>query len=217
VNEFALFSYFRSSASFRARIALNLKGITYDYKAVHLLKEGGEQFNPEYAKLNPSRQVPTLIHKGVAIGQTMAIIDYLDSVQPTPRLFPTAPGQRAFVTQACEIVNSGIQPFGNTATMNYLKDVLKLDEDARKKWLSHWLSNGSRTLEAFLAPRAKDFAMGNEVSAADCFVFPHLISSERFGARYEDGCPTLIRLRKTYMQTEPFRMAMPDQQPDFEN
>jgi maleylacetoacetate isomerase len=195
VSEFTLFSYFRSSASFRARIALNLKGIAYDTHAVHLLKGGGEQFQSSYQKLNPSKQVPTLVHNGKSIGQSMAIIDYLDAVHPKPRLFPSDPLQRAYVTQACEIVNSGIQPFGNTSTMTYLKDVLKIDEETRKKWLTHWLSGGSRTLEAFLAPRAKMFAMGESVTAADCFVLPHLFSSERFGAPYDDSSQTSRNLR----------------------
>lgn len=215
MSELILYSYFRSSASFRVRIALNLKSLAYDYHAVHLLKGGGEQFQSDYEKLNPSKQVPTLIHKGTAIGQTMAIIDYLDTVQPSPRLFPTVPLERALVTQACEIVNSSIQPFGNTSTMNYLKDVLKLDEPTRKAWLAHWLSGGSKTLELFLAPHAKQFAMGDHVTAVDCFVLPHLVSSERFGAPYND-CPTLVRLRETYANTDAFRNAMPEQQPDFE-
>jgi maleylacetoacetate isomerase len=215
VSEFVLYSYFRSSASFRVRIALGLKDIKYDYRAVHLLKGGGEQFKDDYAKLNPSRQVPTLVHDGVAIGQSMAIIDYLDAIQPTPHLFPKDPLKRALVTQACEIVNSGAQPFGNTSTMTYLRDVLKLDDGARKAWVAHWLSNGSRTLENLLSKQAGDFAFANEVTAADCFVLPHLFSCERFGAPYDD-CPTLLRLKKTYMNGEAFKRAMPDQQPDYE-
>lgn len=213
MSEFVLYSYFRSSASFRARIALNLKGLKYEYRAIHLLKGG--QFQDEYARLNPSKQVPTLIHNNQAIGQSMAIIDYLDSVQPTPRLFPSDTLKRALVTQACEIVNSGVQPFGNTSTMSYLRDVLKLDEAARTAWLKHWLTNGHRTLEAFLKPHARDFAMGSEVSAADCFVLPHLVSAERFNVPYDDF-PTLVRLKQTYLNGDAFKKAMPDQQPDFE-
>jgi maleylpyruvate isomerase len=215
VSEFVLYSYFRSSASFRARIALNLKGIEYDYRAVHLLKGGGEQLKDDYARLNPSKQVPTLVHGGRAIGQSMAIIDYLDHVKPMPRLFPEDPLRRALVIQACEIINSGVQPLGNIGTTGYLRDVLKIDEDARKKWVVHFLTNGHRALEAFLAPHAREFAMGSEASAADCFVLPHLFSAERFGAPYDDY-PTLVRLKQTYVNVAAFKRAMPDQQPDFE-
>jgi len=213
MSEFVLYSYYRSSASFRARIALNLKGIQFEYRAIHLLK--GAQLQDDYARLNPSKQVPTLIHQGQAIGQSMAIIDYLDSVQPTPRLFPSEPLRRALVTQACEIINSGVQPFGNTATIAYMRDVLKLDDATRAAWVKHWLTNGHQALEKFLAPHARDFAMGTEVTAADCFVLPHLFSAERFGAPYDDF-PTLKRLKQTYMNGDAFKKAMPDQQPDFE-
>ncbi len=208
-----LYSYYRSSASFRARIALNLKGLAYEYRAIHLLK--GAQMTDEYAKLNPAKQVPTLIHEGQAIGQTMAIIDYLDHVQPTPRLFPDEPLKRALITQACEIINSGVQPLANTSTTVYLKDVLKLDEATRANWVRHWLTNGHRMLETFLANHAGDFAFGSTVSAADCFVLPHLVSAERFGAPYDDY-PILKRLRATYAAGDAFKRAMPDQQPDFE-
>jgi maleylacetoacetate isomerase len=212
---FVLYSYFRSSASFRARIALNLKGIKYDYRAVHLLKGGGEQFNDEYARLNPSKQVPVLIHNGHAIGQSMAIVEYLDHVAPTPRLFPEDPSRRALVTQACEIVNSGAQPFVNLSALNYMRDVLKVDESGRTQWTMHWLDNGLRTLEQFLKPCAAEFAMGSQVTAADCFVRPHFFTCDRFKVSIDDY-PTLARLRETYSKADAFLRAEPSQQPDFE-
>lgn len=213
MSEFVLYSYYRSSASFRARIALNLKGIKYEYRAVHLLK--GEQFTEDYADMNPSKQVPTLVHNGRVFAQTMAILDYLDSVQPSPRLFPEDPNQRALVTQACEIVNSGTQPLVNTATTAYLRDVLKLDEATRSAWLKHWLTSGSRALEGFLSKHSKSYAIGDNVSAADCFVMPHLFACSRFGAPI-DEFPTLVALHQTYKSSRDFVEAMPDKQPDFE-
>lgn len=193
---------------------MNLKGLNYDYRPVHLLK--GAQFADEYAALNPSKQVPTLIHDGRAVAQSVAIIDYLDGINAEPRLFPVDAYARALVMQACEIVNSGVQPFGNTATMRYLKDVLGLDETARNAWLMQWLGNGSRTLEKFLAPHAGTYAFGDSPTAADCFVQPHLFGCSRFNVPFDD-CPTLTRLAKTYMANEAIAAAHPSKQPDFES
>ncbi len=213
MNDFALYTYFRSSASFRVRIAMKLKNLSYDYHAVHLLKEGGEQFKNSYDKLNPSQEVPTLVHKGKAIAQSMAIIDYLDALHPTPKLFPTDPYARALVIQACEIINSGTQPFVNTRIVKILTGAMGLREELKNKWVKDALEHGSRALEAFIAPHATAFALGSEVSAADCFILPHLISSDRFGGLYAD-CPTLCRLKENYLKSEAFALSMPDKQPD---
>lgn len=215
MSEFVLYTYFRSSASFRVRIAMKLKKLTYEYRAVHLLKDGGEQFKPGYAELNPSREVPTLVHNGHAIAQSMAIVDYLDQIHPTPRLFPDDPITRALTIQACEIVNSGTQPFVNTRITQHLTNVVGISEDAKNAWVKFHLEHGSRTLDAFLRSHARTFAFGDTVTAADCFIFPHLISSDRFGASYTD-CPMLLRLKETYLKTDAFVASMPDKQPDFQ-
>ena len=214
-NEFILYTYFRSSASFRVRIAMKLKKFNYDYRAVHLLKDGGEQFKPEYGSLNPSREVPTLVHNGQAIAQSMAIIDYLDHLQPSPRLFPEDHVKRALVIQACEIVNSGTQPFVNTRITQHLTNVVGLSEESKNTWVKFHLEHGSHTLENFIQPHAGTYAFSETVTAADCFIFPHLISSERFGAAFAD-CPTLVKLKESYLKNEAFVAAMPDKQPDFQ-
>ncbi len=215
MSEFVLYTYFRSSASFRVRIAMKLKKLTYDYRAVHLLKDGGEQFKPEYANLNPSREVPTLVHNGKNIAQSMAILDYLDHLHPTPKLFPDDAAQRALVIQACEIINSGTQPMVNTRITKYLTEKMGVTEDAKNVWVKFHLEHGTQTLEAFLQPHAGAFAFGDDVSAADCFVLPHLVSAERFGASTAN-CPTLARLKDNYMKIEAFTQSMPDKQPDFQ-
>ncbi len=213
MNDFALYTYFRSSASFRVRIAMKLKKLTYDYHAVHLLKDGGEQFKNDYDKLNPSREVPTLVHKGRAIAQSMAILDYLDALHPTPQLFPKDPYARAQVIQACEIINSGTQPFVNTRILKLLTGAMGVSEELKNKWVKDALDHGSQTLEAHIAPHAKEFALGTSVTAADCFILPHLISSDRFGGTYSD-CPTLCRLKESYLKIDAFALSMPDKQPD---
>lgn len=212
-NEFVLYSYFRSSASFRVRIAMNLKGLPYEYKAVHLLNEGGEQFKEDYRELNPSRQVPTLIHQGRAIGQSMAIIDYLDRVKPEPALFPADAFQRALVMQACEIVNSGVQPIHNLKVLQELERSFGADTEDKNEWASLWIEEGCHALEKFLAPRSGRFAFGDTVSAADCFIVPHLANVKRFNVNMAPF-PTLARIGENCLALEAFRKAAPDVQPD---
>jgi maleylacetoacetate isomerase len=213
MNEFVLYSYFRSSASYRVRIALNLKNVSYDYKAVHLLNAGGEQHTDEYKKFNPSREVPTLVHDGKAIGQSVAIIDYLDRVKPQPRLFPEDPYQRALVMQACEIVNSGIQPLHNLRVLDLLQKRFGTDQASRDAWCAHWIEYGLKSLETFLAPRAGSHCFGDQITAADCFLIPNLANADRFKVSI-DPYPTLSRLKGVAAKIEAFVRAAPDAQPD---
>ena len=213
MSDLILYSYFRSSASHRVRIALYLKGLEFEYRAVHLLNNGGEQFSSEYAKLNPSREVPALVHKGRAIAQSMAIIDYLDSVKPEPRLFPKDPFQRALVTQACEIVNSGAQPLFNLRVLNELEKRFGADQEKKNAWAGHWLHYSLKSLEDLLKPHAKGFCFGDEPTAADCFVNAHFASAERFKIDLA-SYPTLARIKANCAKLEAFRKAAPNAQPD---
>lgn len=143
----------------------------------------------------------------------MAIMDYLDALHPSPRLFPEDPYERALVIQACEIINSGTQPFVNTRIQRYLKDELQISDEMKTKWVKDSLEHGSRTLEDFVKPLSGRYAIGDQITAADCFIFPHLVSSERFGGDFSD-CPTLVRLKEIYLKDDAFVQAMPDKQPD---
>lgn len=213
MSEFALYSYFRSSASYRVRIALNLKSIPYEYKAVHLLNQGGEQHQEAYRQLNPSHQVPTLVHQGRAIGQSMAIIEYLDQLKPMPRLFPADAYQRALVIQACEIINSGIQPLHNLNVLQELEKQFGANQTKKNEWSAHWLEHGLSTLEAFIAPHAGQYCFGNAVSAADCFIVPHFHSCSRYGVSLTPY-PTLTRIAASCKDLAPFKQAAPEVQPD---
>lgn len=213
-KEFVLYNYFRSSASYRVRIAMNLKGLEFDYRPVHLVNNGGEQYSAEYAALNPSREVPTLVHKGQVIAQSIAILDYLEQVAPTPRLYSADPYKRALALQACEIINSGAQPIGNLRVQKLLTEKFGATETQKEEWTKYWIRYGLETMEAFLKPHAGKFCIGNEVSAADCFLIPHLFNADRFTVPTENY-PTLLRVRANCEALTAFKKAAPDQQPDF--
>lgn len=212
VAEFTLYGYFRSSASHRVRIAMNLKNITYDYKAVHLINNGGEQHNQEYKKLNPSEQVPTLVHNGKALGQSMAIIQYLDEVSPGHPLLPTDPFEKARMIQFCEIINSGIQPLHNLIVTDELGR-RGLDEKARGEWITLFMSKGLAALEVFLNETAGTYSFGGTVSAADAFLVPQVFSARRFNVP-TDSYPNMMRVFENCCKLEAFKRAEPLNQPD---
>ncbi len=211
--EFVLYNYFRSSASHRVRIVLNLKNINYEYRAVHLINNGGEQNAESYGELNPSQQVPTLIHKGRALGQSMAIVNYLDAVVPEPPLFPKDFYQRAHVIQVCEVINSGIQPLQNLSVLQELERRYKISQEEKNLWSALWIRKGYRALENILTKTAGNYCFGHEVTAADVFLVPQVTTGYRFGVEIEEFT-TLSRIVKNCNQLEAFQNAAPDVQPD---
>jgi maleylacetoacetate isomerase len=213
MNEFILYNYFRSSASYRVRIALNLKGIQYEYRAVHLTQNGGEQKSTEYTQLNPSAQVPTLVHRGRALGQSMAIIQYLDEIIAEPAFFPKDPFEKARVIQACEIINSGIQPLHNLETLQELKSRAHFDHEQNTDWTAHFIRKGLRALENFLVTTAGNYCFGHELSAADIFLAPQAFAAARNGVAL-DEFPVIARVVKNYDAVSAFKAASPDAQPD---
>jgi maleylacetoacetate isomerase/maleylpyruvate isomerase len=213
MSEFVLYSYFRSSASYRVRIALHYKGIPFEYRAVHLLNNGGEQHSEGYRELNPSREVPTVVHNGRPLSQSVAIIDYLDHVRPEPRLFPLDPYERARVLQACEIPNSGAQPVHNLRVLNDLEKRFGASSEQKNQWAAHWITYGLDALEGMLSQTAGAYSFGDRVTAADCFLIPHLANAARFGVALTPY-PTLARIGENCKKLESFQRAAPDRQPD---
>lgn len=213
-SAFTLYSYYRSSASYRVRIALNIKGIPYTYKSVNLIKDGGgEQNDPEYTLLNPLAQVPCLIHNNQPITQSMAIISYLDDISPAPTLFPDKALDRAVVIQICEMINSGIQPLQNTSVTGLLAKEFHFTEDQKAHWLKYWIEKGLRALESTLKQTAGEFCFGDTLTAADCFLAPQVFSSKRFGV----DASQFKKINEIYSHIstlEPFIMAEPSRQPD---
>ena len=212
-EETILYSYYRSSASYRARIGLNLKDVGYTIRPIHLLNDGGEQHKEDYQNLNPMRQVPCLIHGGNTIAQSMAILMYADDVFAGPRLFPEDPALKAKAVQLCEIINSGIQPLQNLNVLQELKSNYGFDADKSKAWIGHWVNRGFKALENLLDQKTSKFAIGDEPSIVDAFIVPQVFSGNRFGVRPE-GYPNLNRIYETCMELDAFQKAAPENQPD---
>ena len=209
-----LYSYFRSSASYRVRIALNLKNISYEYIPIHLLNNGGEQLKTAYKSINPMAQVPTLVHDGKALAQSMAIIQYIDEQWPTPALFPTPSYERAKVIEVCEAFNSGIQPLHNLSVLNYLGSHCGQSDEGKKQWSLHWIRLGFEKMEVLLRQTAGTYCFGGKLTAADLFLVPQIFGAKRFNLDMRDF-PTIAGIEKNCLRLEAFQKAHPERQPDF--
>jgi maleylpyruvate isomerase len=211
-----LHNYFRSSASYRVRIALGLKGLAYDYRSVHLNRGGGEQFSPEFRELNALSLVPVLETDDARITQSLAIIEYLDEVHPEPPLLPQSPAERARVRALALSVACEIHPLNNLRVLGYLSGELGLSAEMKKKWYQHWVELGLTALEAEVAhgPPGR-FCHGDAPGLADCCLIPQLFNARRFDcdlSRY----PRLLAIDASCAEIQAFREAAPDRQPDAE-
>lgn len=212
VSEFTLYGYFRSSAAFRVRIALNLKGIAADQRFVHLRKN--EQFAPGYLKLNPQHLVPTLVHRDHVICQSLAIMEYLDEVQPEPPLLPRDATGRAQVRALSLAVACDIHPLNNLRVLRHLKD-MNVSEESRTDWQRHWIAEGFAALEQELAGTAGRFCMGDAPTMADCCLVPQMANARRVEMDLS-SYPTLLRIEAACDQLAAFRNARPEKQRDAE-
>lgn len=210
-----LHSYFRSSASYRVRIALNLKGLPYQYVSVHLLKDGGQQHTPDYQRVNPAQLVPTLVEDGHAIVQSLAIMEYLEETHPEPPLMPRDALGRARVRALAQSVACEIHPLNNLRVLQYLDNDLKLDEATKATWYRHWITLGFTAIEAMLAhdPSTGTYCHGNTPGLADCCLIPQIANSRRFDTPL-DAFPTIRRIEQACLALEPFAKAAPQLQPD---
>jgi maleylpyruvate isomerase len=210
-----LYSFWRSSASYRVRIALNLKSLPYAYHGVNLTRDGGEQFGAEYRQVNPQSRVPTLVHDGQRFSQSLAIIEYLDETFPGNKLLPHDPVDRARVRMLSQIIACDIQPLQNTSTTRYLKEVLKLDDAAMTAWLQEWITRG---LDAYQAQLERDpvpgkFSYGDSPTMADCCLVPQMYAAQRFGV--EPGrYPRLTLIWENCNHLSAFAAAHPSKQID---
>jgi maleylacetoacetate isomerase len=212
-----LYSYFRSSAAYRVRIALNLKGLAYETVPVHLTRGGGEQLAPGYRQLNPQALVPVLEDGGRVLTQSLAIIEYLDEVHPQVPLLPKDPVARARVRALALAVACDLHPLNNLRVLNYLSGPMGLGDDAKRTWYRHWIAEGLGALEASLASDRETgrFCHGDAPGLADCCLIPQLANAYRFKCDVSPY-PTLLTIEKNCQALAAFQRAAPDQQPDAE-
>lgn len=210
-----VYGFFRSSAAFRLRIALNLKGLAVKQAFVHLRKN--EQTSPEFRRLNPLGLVPILEADGKILTQSLAIIEYLDETYPEPPLLPRLPVDRAFVRAVALAVACDIHPVNNLRVLNFLQKDFGIDEAGKDRWYAHWIAEGFRGLDAMLAndPRVGHFCYGDSPTLADICLVPQVFNAERMKCRL-DEYPTLLRLAAHARALPAFQAAAPERQPDAE-
>lgn len=208
-----LYSYWRSSASYRVRIALNLKGIAHELVPVHLTRDGGEQYGAAYRALNPQSRVPLLVDGDFALNQSLAILEYLEATRPQVPLVPDAPQARARMWAFCHTIAGDIQPLQNLATLAYLTGELRASEVQKTAWLRHWIERGLAALEAGFGPQAGPFVLGAAPTLADCVLVPQIYAADRFGC--DRGRFPRLAAVADHCQSHPaFAAAHPDRQPD---
>lgn len=211
-----LYSYWRSSAAYRVRIALNLKDMDYAIHPVHLTEDGGQQHAAEFRGLNPQQLVPVLLDGDRVIRQSLAIIEYLDDVYPeTSPLMPRDMRERARVRALALSIACDVHPLGNLRVLQYLERELGASEAQRHAWSRHWIELGFESLEAMLAgsPEVGGFCSGDDPTLADCFLVPQVYNARRFGVAM-DRFPTITRIDATCQRLDEFRRAAPEAQPD---
>ena len=208
-----LYTYFRSSAAFRVRIALNVKDLRYESLFVHLAK--GEHRKPDYAKINAQGLLPTLeLEDGTRLNQSLAIIEYLEEKHPRPPLLPSDAVGKARVRGLSELVACEIHPLNNLRVLQHLKRALGQGEEQVNAWYRHWIADGLAKLEAELDPKAK-FAYGDAPTMADCCLVPQIVNAKRYNCDLA-SYPTTMRVFEHCMKLEAFDRAQPAKQPDAE-
>ncbi|MBP6014095.1 MAG: maleylacetoacetate isomerase [Alphaproteobacteria bacterium] len=210
-----LYDYAYSSAAYRARIALNLKGLTYEQTSIHLVKDGGQQHSPAYKAVNPQELIPTLVADGHTIGQSLAIIEYLDETYPTPPLLPSYPAEKARVRQIAYVIACDIHPINNLGVRQRLQTMGHSDEEIMTKWYAHWIHRGFTALETLLSGSKATgaFCHGDTPTLADLCLVPQMANAYRFKVPV-DAFPTLVRIDKACRALPAFAAAAPEKQPD---
>jgi len=209
-----LFTFFRSSAAYRVRIALNFKGLTTDMVSIHLQKEGGLNRKPEFRAINPQMRVPALrLDSGEVLIQSLAIMEYLDEVHPQPPLLPRDPVERAKVRALAQLIACDIHPLNNTSPLRYLKNVLGQEQPKIDAWDHHWILEGFEALEPLLGKGR--YAFGNEITLADICLVPQVANARRFKVPL-DRFPRIVAIDAACRELPAFEKARPENQPDAE-
>lgn len=208
-----LHSFFNSSTSYRVRIALTLKGLSYEVLPVNLRKQ--EQRAPDYVAKNPSAGVPLLIDGDVQLSQSLAIIDYLDATHPEPRLIPADTQARARVLELSNAIACDIHPVNNMRILRYLQDVLGASDEQKNAWYQHWIREGLSAVETLLTRHGHgSFCFGDAPTLADCCLVPQVANAQRMGCELS-AYPRILRIHEHCNAQPAFQQAAPQQQPDY--
>lgn len=209
-----LYDYWRSSASYRVRIALNLKQLDYESLPVHLVHDGGQQHADAYRRINPQQLVPALVDGERVITQSLAIMEYLEDVCPEPALLPPDPRGRARVRALAQVVACDVHPLGNLRVLQYLQANLGADDEQRAQWSRHWMAAGLAALETMLVDHVATgrFCHGDEATLADICLVPQLYNARRWKLPLDDY-PTLVRIDAACAELDAFQRAAPEAQP----
>jgi len=210
-----LYNYFLSSASFRVRIALNLKGLPFEYIPVPLTKGGGQQFTPEFKSLNPAALVPVMVDGDQVLAQSLAIVEYLEETHPAPPLLPLKAADRARVRAIALSIACEIHPLNNLRVLRYLRRTLGVTEEAKNAWYRHWVETGLAAVEPLLAddPRTGAFCHGDLPTMADVFLVPQIFNAQRLDCDLSH-IPTVMRIFDRCLALPAFAEAAPAKQPD---
>lgn len=210
-----LYSYWRSTAAYRVRIALNIKRLSYQTIPVHLVKDGGEQHKPEYRAKNPQGLVPLLEDNGKYLSQSLAICEYLDENHEGPKLLPSEPFLRAQVRSVCQSIACDIHPINNLRILKYLTDEMQVTDAAKDAWYHHWIHEGFTALEKTLSEykNVGSFAFGESVTLADAFIVAQMYNARRFDVDLTNY-PRLVAIEQHCLSLVEFQDARPESQPD---
>lgn len=210
-----LYSFFRSSAAYRVRIALNLKNVPYEMTSVHLSKEGGLNRRPEFKAINPQMRVPALTDSsGDILTQSLAIIEYLDETFPEPPLLPADALERAHVRAIAQTIACDIHPLNNTSPLRYLKHQLKQEQETIDEWYRHWVIEGFTAIEEMIKPAP--YVCGPRVTLADLCLVPQVYNARRFKVPVDEKFPKIAAADAACMKISAFDKARPENQPDAE-
>jgi maleylacetoacetate isomerase len=214
-SDLVLYSYWRSSAAFRVRIALNLKGLRYETRAVHLVRDGGEQHSAAYAALNPQELVPTLVDGERVLPQSMAILEYLDETHPQPPLLPSDPAGRARVRALSQVIACDVHPIGNLRVLQQIGSQFGANDEQKAIWMRHWVAAGLHAFEAMLtnSKHTARYCHGDTPGMADVCLVPQVYNARRWKVPLGDY-PNILRIDATCAALPAFHDAMPEQQPD---
>ncbi|HFE39269.1 MAG TPA: maleylacetoacetate isomerase [Gammaproteobacteria bacterium] len=214
MSKLSLYTYFRSSAAYRVRIALSYKGLPYESKMIHLLKNGGEENSAAYESINPQKMIPSLVDDGHIITQSLAIIEYIDEKYPEPGLLPVDLTHKAQVRSLALAIACDIHPLNNLRVIRYLYKALRADEAKRNQWMLHWMNEGFSAIEKKLASlNSKNYCYGRRVSLADLCLIPQVYNALRFDCDMRDF-PRINQIYEHCMKQAEFIAASPEQQPD---